>query len=62
MSIQVKSFDDKELYEAIKKSPKIVQEYIIAQRHALDGYKSTLGEAMNKIFKLSHKTTRESTK
>jgi hypothetical protein len=44
-----------ELYEAIKKSPKIVQEYIIAQRHALDGYKSTLGEAMKKIFELSAK-------
>ena len=54
MSIQVSTFNDKELKAAIKASPKLVQEYITAQQHALDGYKSTLSEAMEKIFELSN--------
>ena len=53
MSIQVSTFNDKELRAAIKASPKIVQEYVKAQQHALDGYKDTLAQAMSKIFELS---------
>lgn len=55
MSIQVSTFDDKQLKAAIKQSPKIVQEYIEAQQRALDGYKSTLAKAMKKIFELAAK-------
>jgi len=57
MSIQVSTFNDKELKAAIKQSPKIVQEYIEAQKRALEGYKQTLGGAMNKIFELSKQLT-----
>jgi hypothetical protein len=57
MSIQVSTFNDKELKAAIKVSPAIVQEYITAQQHVIDGYKSTLAEAMKKIFELSAAVT-----
>jgi hypothetical protein len=55
MSITVKTFDDQELKAAIKRSPKIVREYIDAQQRALEGYKQTLAGAMKKIFELSQK-------
>jgi hypothetical protein len=53
MSIQVSTFNDKELKAAIKTSPKLVQDYLEAQQHALDGYRDTLAQAMKKIFELS---------
>jgi hypothetical protein len=53
MSIQVSTFNDKEVKAAVKASPKLIREYIAAQQSALEGYKATLGEAMKKIFELS---------
>jgi len=36
MSIRVKTFNDNELNEAIKNSPKIIQDYIKAQKNLID--------------------------
>ena len=53
MSIRVRTFDDKRIKRLIAEADPELREYIAAQQHALDGYKSTLAEAMKKIFELS---------
>jgi hypothetical protein len=51
MSAQVKSFDDKELKEAVKQSPKIVQEYIAAQKRALENWSYIFAEQNKALTK-----------